>query len=1118
LKAELAERKQTEEQLRKLSCAVEQSPVSIVITDLQGSIEYVNPKFCALTGYSPDEVRGQNPRVLKSGETPPEAYRQLWETILAGREWRGEFHNKKKNGELYWESASISPVVDETGRITHFMAAKEDITEHKRTEIRVAALSGLGQKLSAAKTAREAAEIIMAAAEQLLGLDACTLDLYSPESDGLSHVLNRDTINGQRVDCPTVYENQAPSPRMRRTIESGAQLILRDDPQAVSPDAKLFGDTARPSASMMYVPMRDDSKVIGVLSTHSYTPRAYDQGSLETLQTLADHCAGALGRIRAQEALSDSEEKLRKITTSARDAIVMLDPKGGVSLWNDAAERIFGYPSSEALGKNFHTLIAPTRYHEAHQKAFGHFQATGAGAAVGKTLELWGIRKDGGEIPVEMSLSAIMVKGRWNALGIIRDITERKQAEAELTKARDAALQATRLKAEFLANMSHEIRTPMNGVIGMTNLLLGTELTQQQQHFAAIISNSAESLLAVVNDILDFSKIEAGKLAFELLDFDLQEAIESTLDLVAERAGAKHLELAGLVPAEVPVLLRGDAGRLRQILLNLISNAIKFTQRGEVIVRVAKAAESAGQVTLRFEVKDTGVGISPEGQARLFQAFSQADGTTTRKYGGTGLGLVICKKLAEMMGGQIGVESALGKGSTFWFTAQLERQPAGAKRVVRESLELANLRVLIVDDNATNREILEHQTHAWKMRSGSAGSAAEALQMLREAAPDPFDLVILDMQMPEMDGMSLARVIQADPAIAGTRLIMLTSLGQKLEQADLAAAGIASCLTKPVRQSLLFDCLASATGHAPPKGVRRITPSMPGARPARKLRILLAEDSSINQQVAMGQLNNLGYTADVVANGLEVLEAFQRIPYEVILMDCQMPEMDGYEATREIRRREEQTGRKPVHIIAMTAHAMQGDREECLAAGMNDYLSKPVREPELRMALDRCGRLAGNGHSGPTSAGSQADAESAVPANRILPGEAAAPGAAPDEPSVDLDRLKEIGNDDPGKMRQLADLYLAQADQTRQSLDAAIKAGSAKETHLLAHRWSGASATCGMMLMLPPLRRLEFQAKQGQLSGADELFEDASRELEAIRLWLAAHFAEARNGSGKGKP
>jgi CheY-like chemotaxis protein len=448
----------------------------------------------------------------------------------------------------------------------------------------------------------------------------------------------------------------------------------------------------------------------------------------------------------------------------------------------------------------------------------------------------------------------------------------------------------------------------------------------------------------------------------------------------------------------------------------------------------------------------------------------------------------------------------------------LEKQPAGAKPIVREKLELANLRVLIVDDNATNREILEHQTRAWKLRNASAASAAEALQMLREAALDPFDLVILDMQMPEMDGMSLARAIQADPAIAGTRLIMLTSLGQKVEQGELAAAGIAAYLTKPVRQSLLFDCLASATGHAPPKGVRRITPSMPGAHAAWRLRILLAEDSSINQQVAIGQLNNLGYTADVVANGLEVLEAFQRIPYEVILMDCQMPEMDGYEATREIRRREEQTGRKPVRIIAMTAHAMQGDREECLAAGMNDYLSKPVREPELRMALEHCGRLAGNGHNGPTSAGSQANAESATPASRILPGETAAPGAAPDESSVDLDRLKEIGNDDPGKMRQLADLYLAQADQTRQSLDAAIQAGSAIEVHLLAHRWSGASATCGMMLMLPPLRRLEFQAKQGQLSGAGELFGEASRELEAVRLWLTAYFAGARNHSDKGKP
>jgi CheY-like chemotaxis protein len=309
-----------------------------------------------------------------------------------------------------------------------------------------------------------------------------------------------------------------------------------------------------------------------------------------------------------------------------------------------------------------------------------------------------------------------------------------------------------------------------------------------------------------------------------------------------------------------------------------------------------------------------------------------------------------------------------------------------------------------------------------------------------------------------------------------------------------------------VKQSLLFDCLASATGHAPPTGALRITPSAAAASPARKLRILLAEDSPINQQVAIGQLRNLGYTADVVANGLEVLEACQRIPYEVILMDCQMPELDGYEATREIRNREKQAGRSPVHIIAMTAHAMQGDREECLTAGMNDYLSKPVRESELRIALERCGCLVDNGHAVPNSAGP------------MMPGSATASGAESAGPSVDLERLREAGNNDPRKMRGLADLYLAQADQMCQSLDAAIKAGSAKETRLLAHRWLGASATCGMLLMLPPLRQLELQAKQGQLSGADRLFEQACRELEAVRHWLTAHFARAPGTSGENVP
>ena len=660
---------------------------------------------------------------------------------------------------------------------------------------------------------------------------------------------------------------------------------------------------------------------------------------------------------QADQTLRENEERLRKLTTSARDGIIMMDNEGRISLWNESAERMFGYTAAEVLGKNLHALLTPVRYHEAHQKAFGHFQLTGQGAAVDRTLELEAVRKDQTEIPVELSLSAVMVKGQWHALGIIRDITERRRAEAEVIKARDVALEATRLKAQFLANMSHEIRTPMNGVIGMTNLLLDTDLTPQQRHFANTIHDSGESLLTLLNDILDFSKIEAGKVALESLDFDLQETIENTLELVSEQAYAKKLELTGFVPPDVPIHLRGDPGRLRQILLNLVGNAIKFTERGEVLVRVAKVSETATLATLRFEVRDTGIGLSSEGRARLFQPFTQADGSTTRRYGGTGLGLAISKQLAEMMNGQIGVESEAGKGSLFWFTAQLEKQPPGTPLVRKEKRDLTDLRVLIVDDNATNREILEHQTRSWKMRPASAASAAEALSLLRDAFTDPFPLVILDMDMPGMDGLSLARAIKADSSLgARTRLVMLTSLGQRHDKAELGAAGIDACLTKPVRQSLLFDCLATVMGHAPPLAVGPTPPPSVAVGMARKPRVLLAEDNIVNRHVAVAQLRKLGYEVDAVTNGLEVLEALRRVPYELILMDCQMPEMDGYDATRAIRRREQEAHSRPVHVIAMTAHAMEGDVEKCMAAGMNDYLSKPVKLEELQRALERGGQ------------------------------------------------------------------------------------------------------------------------------------------------------------------
>jgi two-component system sensor histidine kinase/response regulator len=658
--------------------------------------------------------------------------------------------------------------------------------------------------------------------------------------------------------------------------------------------------------------------------------------------------------------LESSENRYRLLFERSLAGVYRSTMDGRILDVNEACFRIFGYASRDE--------------HLTHNAAEMWFDPTDREQSLARLIQLKSIsnsercyrRKDG--TPVWVLESVTLLEGQKDAQAVIEgtliDITTRKQAEQDMHRAKEAAENANLAKSEFLANMSHEIRTPMNGVLGMTNLLLLTELSKEQRDYAELVLSSADSLLTIINDILDFSKVESGKMHLETIDFVLRTAIEEVADLLAERAQSKGVEMACLIHHDIPVVVRGDPGRLRQILTNLLGNSIKFTETGEVVLRARLAEDSGDDVMVRFEITDTGIGISPEGRRRLFQSFSQADGSTTRKFGGTGLGLAISKRLTELMGGEIGVESEPDKGSTFWFTVKLSKIPATQIVVPTPREDLRGLYALAVDDNQTNLQLVRAQTRSWGMVCDVTTVGSEALQMIGAASlKRPYDVTILDMQMPGMDGLELAQAIKRDPLNEKMKLILMTSMAQRGHAARSEQVGIAGYLTKPVRQSQLYDCLRTVIGplsqaspQTAPQTSKIVTAhSLKEAKDLRRPRVLLAEDNQTNQMAGVRMLEMLGYQVDVAGNGIEAVAACREVDYGIVLMDNQMPEMDGLTAAREVRKFELAHGKPPVAIIALTADAMQGDREKCMAAGMNDYLSKPFKVVQLRQILERWG-------------------------------------------------------------------------------------------------------------------------------------------------------------------
>jgi PAS domain S-box-containing protein len=723
--------------------------------------------------------------------------------------------------------------------------------------------------------------------------------------------------------------------------------------------ARLASHIERPSAHQAEVRyIRADGTSVWALvdATPVFDSTGRHNGSLALVKDVTERKLAA----EALAELSRRTERRERILTSTlsyiSDFAYIYDRDGRFLFVNRPLLELWGITLEEAVGKNFFDLGYPHDLAEQLQRQVREVFETKQGVT--------------GETPYT---SPKGVAGYYEYIfspafapdgsvefvaGSTRDITQRKRAEAELRTAKEAAEGANQAKSEFLANMSHEIRTPMNGVIGMTDLLLDSELTSEQRENLGMIKTSGDALMTVINDILDFSKMEAGKLELDPIDFTSRDAIGDAANAVALRAHQKGLELIVDIDAAVPLTLRGDPGRLRQILLNLLGNAIKFTDRGEVVLRVTSAAATPRDVVLHVAISDTGVGIPPDRQQRIFEAFTQVDGSTTRKYGGTGLGLTISSRLVQLMGGRISVESELGRGSTFRFTASVALGDAGAATVVIPYVDLRDVAVLVVDDNVTNRYLLEAMLVGWRMAPTLAANVSDAMAALRAAqlAGRPFTVVLADFQMPDADGFALAEAIRADPAIADTTVVMLTSGGQPGDAARCRELNIAAYLPKPIKRADLRAAILLALGAPSTTTHRQPLVTRHSLREARRTdRILLVEDNAVNQLVAMRLLERRGHTVVVATNGREalaILEESKWVGFDCVLMDVQMPEMDGFECTAIIRSKEPVTG---VHlpIVAMTAYAMSGDEARCLAAGMDAYLSKPIEPNALFDVVDR---------------------------------------------------------------------------------------------------------------------------------------------------------------------
>ncbi|MBV8717380.1 MAG: PAS domain S-box protein [Chloroflexi bacterium] len=996
---------------------VEHARDIIYRTDGRGRFTFANPVATQVTGYTSEEILGRHYLELIHSDFRREAarfYRRQVRDRVVSTYY--EFPCARSDGELLWLGQHVQMVVDDGGTLVGFEAIARDITAQRQSAARQ-------QLLTTALEASANAIVLTDGQGAIEWANAAFSELtgYTVE-EARGHALS---MLKSEPESPEVYAD------IRRTVLAGRSW------KGVIVNRRKDGTPY--NEEMTITPVRGELDAVThfVVVSHDVTERK-----------------------EAETKLQDERDFAQLVLTTMAQGLGVTGPGGHFLYANPALAQMLGCNSEDLLGKSVLDF-----YCDEDREALTAIDLRDWGTEIG-SFDAQLTRLDGSTFRALITVAARFKSTEFEGLVMaVTDLTEREVMLLALAEARDAALDASRAKSEFLATMSHEIRTPMNGVIGMTELLLDTDLTPRQVGYVEALSRSGEALLTLINDILDFSKIEAGKLVLERVDMDVRDVAEDVAELLGKAAYKKGVELACVIGHDIPRTLRGDPTRLRQILLNLAGNAVKFTHQGEVVVRARIVENDHDCVKVRFEVSDTGIGISQESRERLFQPFVQADGSTTRQFGGTGLGLAICRRLVDMMDGEIGVDSELGHGSTFWFTASFEAGPQAED--VTDFSAFEGRRVLIVDESRASREMLRDHLAAWRMVADEAESSSGALVALRSAVDlqQPFAACLVDVRIASTDGGELERVVAEDPALSTVKLVLLGRQGEP--EHGLRVAGL---VTKPIRPSQLFDVLSEAF-----QGSQAIAPlrnRLMQQRPTLHLpgRLLVAEDSKVNQMVALGLLAKLGLEADVVNNGLEALEAIESTTYAVVLMDCQMPEMDGFGATREIRNRQGSGPRLP--IIAMTANAMAGDRERCIEAGMDDYVSKPVRLDDLSAALARC--------AGATAA----------------PDVEGPPAPEPKPEALDKATLETL----PASLRDnLLSIFFEETASRFEHVRAAVSGGDSTALHKAAHAFKGDAASVGALEVAVLCRELEQRGRAGELDGCELLVPQLDAALDRAR-------------------